>query len=460
MPYPRESRYGPDRPLSPNPYPRNGSRSPYLSLVADPPTTLSSRNLSLSRYSQPPHSTPLVDPQAQRHASDSQRPFTFLSKQSPHSDSSPSASEPASHDPPAFLGQRSWTGSALPAPLVLTQEVILNLLNLGSDHRTSVSSAHTRSSSTSAFCSRLSRYSGDAEDEDAYSSFSHTTTVFDTDPDAYQDSPVAHSPGADGLDDSASVPGHIHGLDQPERMKSTTLPPGGDVANMHSFSPFIHPSAVNLSTSTDTVRSATITNADRPSTLIALNSPHSPLPHDVVSKSGSEQRGNFGLIHGNRLMTADDADVVELDFAETGVLSDANTFMNMIQEKERTRSAPAASASGNSSLQLNHIQLRTPESGATPIDRPVNSPPRMRINTEKPALLVIPMHQWRQSQAPSPNIPRLSVLKWCQARPREWQARTDGSLSSDKVSSLIAVLSSRQFTLPRTRTPPLRHRKE
>ena len=421
---------------SPDPPPINGINHDHaqstkpLSSVANPPlATSSSTHSSLSRYSQ--HSTdmtPLVYSQPQRHASDSQRPSTFLSKQSPHSDSSPSTSDPPSHNPPAFLGKRTWTGPTSPAPQVLTQEVIFNLLNLGPEHRASVSSAHTRSSSTSTSSSRLSRYSGDAEDEDeggqadsdAYSGFSHTTTVFDTDADVYEDSPVTGPPAVQPTGgrrsevaagpkvngdvtprapwrrssfDDGNMPGHIRGLDQPEKMKSSTLPPGGDLAIVHSFSPFIHPSAVNLSTSTDTIRSAEIINTDRPSTLIALKSPHSPPPLDVLSKSGSANVGELwpdsrGPIDDRTL--GDDADIVELDFADTSALSDANAFMNMIQEKERTRTAPAASAGGKPSLQLDHIQLRRPESGATPIDPPVNSPSRSRVNTEKPTSPVLP----------------------------------------------------------------------
>ena len=410
-----------------------------LSLFTNQSLATSSTHPSLqpsspSRRSQ--HSTettPLVFSQIPHHPSDSQSSHTFLLKQSPPSDSSSSLSDPPPHNGPA-LGGHSWSSRSSPVLQVLTQEVIFGLLGLSSDTKLLASYTHTRSSSTSTSSSRLSRYSGDAEDEgegghadsDAHSGFSHVSTVFHTAADAYEDSPVANpravqpskepqsrvpapvrvngdvTPRApwrkssfEGLDHvHDDDPGHIQGSGHPERMKSST-PLGEDFANPPSFS--LHPFPVNPSTSTDTVRSAGITQSELQWTSTSANSSRVPSLPDVGAKSGLAANGELwpdsrGPIDDRAL--DDDADILELDFADTSALSNADAFMNMIQQKEKTRKVSASvaiSPGGNSPSQphQNRIQPGRPQAEITLTDGLVSSPLGSRTNVGQTASLGI-----------------------------------------------------------------------
>ena len=152
----------------------------------------------------------------------------------------------------------------------------------------------------------------------------------------------------------------------------------------------------SLASYTHTRSSPTSTSSSRLSPYSASSSQIPSIP-DVGAKSVLATNGELwpdsrGPIDDRAL--DDDADILELDFADTSALSSADAFMNMIQQKEKTRKVSASvaiSPGGNSPshLQQNCIQPSRPQAEITLAGALVSSPLGSRVNADQSASLGI-----------------------------------------------------------------------
>jgi len=344
---------------------------------------------------------------------------SFYSSSSPTHPESHSESHRESHpsDSPVLSSRNVLMDPAPSVPQVLTEDVIFSLLGLCPDPRSSQSFTHSRSSSTSTTSSRLSRYSGDAEDEDesgpadsdAFSGYSRPSTGLDTDTDIYEEVTAAdgsdvqplsqfpHNPQGVELSAlprvngdvtprapwrgapvdgelSSGVQEYIPAWSQSGELRTSTPPPPDrnlsysperpSSSHHSSPSPSKPPSscAVDLFAFTDTLRSSATKTGTLPSALpdFSQASPGSQTPPSSLPKADSELWPDSRVPIDDRAFD-EDADIVELDFADTSALSDAEAFMNKIKERENTRKAPASTHFADQSFQGKNG--RTPREG-------------------------------------------------------------------------------------------------
>jgi hypothetical protein len=246
------------------------------------------------------------------------------------------------------------------SPQVLTQDVISRLLGQVPSKKLSQTFTHTRSSSASTASSRLSPYSGDAEDEDdggpadsdAYSGYSRPSTVFDIDADVYdalaavevvdlqsQQAPeVSTRSRVNGGDVTPRAPCQASSFSEGANVRrsggtvtSSSPPFGQDL--VYSPERASRPPSYIIS---NTTRAASnlFTSADpvQPSvapTTSALLDPRTPaFSPEAHSELWPDSRGPI-----DDRMLDDDGDIVELDFADTSALNDADAFMSKVRER-------------------------------------------------------------------------------------------------------------------------------